>query len=303
MKFNKEIGLGFICSTYKSELSTNHSLKLKNLNKKNLLSVFQKNIVDLIKLLQLSNNLNCSIFRLGSQFIPFASHPKFNRSWLKEIKSIIKDYLPEIKKFEIRITMHPGQYVILSSENKNLIKRSLDELKYHFWVLDNLEQDENGIVVIHCGGTYGDKIKSLKNIIKNISQNKWLLERLALENDEKIYSVSDVMIVCQELLLPLVFDYFHHKLLTSDFNFLEVINTWKGRIPEFHLSSRSNKGNKFSHGDYILKSDFIEFINFLYTNIPFEKNLKIDILLEAKKKELALKKLLKSLKDEKYLLV
>ncbi|MCS7200807.1 MAG: UV DNA damage repair endonuclease UvsE [Patescibacteria group bacterium] len=297
------ISIGFICSTYDSRLSTNHTFRLKNLNKKSVIQTVKKNIEDFIKLLSLSQNLGCGIFRLGSQFVPFASHPNFKSSWWVEVKSLILEYKSEIKKFSIRITMHPGQYVILSTENKKLLNRSLSELKYHFWVLDTMEMDENSIVVIHGGGVYGNKSRAVENLVKNIKRNSWLKERLALENDEKSYSAKEIIEICHLVDLPFVFDYYHHQLLSSDIKIEDIIKTWRGRIPEFHLSSSpKNNKNKFAHGDYINKNDFIKFVLWLeQTTIKVKK---LDILLEAKKKELAVKKLLASLnQNEKHLLV
>jgi len=300
IKLKGKIGIGFICSTYNSTLSTNHTIILKNLNKKNVIKCVNRNLEDLIKLLELSKNLGCKIFRLGSQFIPFASHPNFNKNWFKEIEKIIIDYLPEIKKYNIRITMHPGQYVILSTDNKKILKRSLTELRYHFWVLEKLEVDQNGIVVIHGGGEYGNKLKAMKNLIKNIENNKWLKERLALENDDKIYNAKDILELCQCLNIPFVFDYFHHQIFFSQINFKEIFKTWGYRIPEFHISSSG--GSKYKHGDYVNIKDFKDFIKTFQRDLT--DNIKrIDILLEAKKKELAVRKLILGLKNEKYLLV
>lgn len=294
-----EFNIGFICSTYDSRLSTNHSLRLKNLNRKNVIKVVEKNLIDLIKLLKLSENLGCGIFRLGSQFIPFASHYKFKKTWLKDVQLIIRDFLPEIKKFNIRITMHPGQYVVLSTYKKTILKRSLEEIWYHFWVLDQFELDYNSTVVIHAGGAYGNKKEAMNNLINVFKKNKWLKTRLSLENDEKIYNAQDILKICEILDIPFTFDYFHHRLNFSQIKIDDILKTWWGRRPEFHISSNRNKKN--NHSDYVKIKDFINFLDFIKT--ASQKKINVDILLEAKKKELAVIKLLKSLKNEKCVLV
>lgn len=294
-----EFNIGFVCSTYNSKLSTNHSLRLKNLNKKNIIKIVERNLIDFIKLLQLSKKLGCGIFRLGSQFIPFASHSKFKKEWLKDIQLIIKDYLYEIKKFKIRITMHPGQYVFLSTYKKNILKRSLEEIWYHFWVLDQLELDNNSIVVVHGGGIYDNKEEAINNLINVFKKNKWLKSRLSLENDEKNYNAQDMLRICQEIDIPLTFDYFHHQLNYSPIKIDDILETWQQRKPEFHISSPGNK--RINHSSYIKINDFINFLNFIDTSL--QRNVSVDIILEAKKKELAVIKLLKSLKNEKCVLV
>ncbi|GIW65508.1 MAG: UV damage endonuclease UvsE [Candidatus Parcubacteria bacterium] len=296
---NIKFNYGFICSTYKSYLSTNHSFRLKNLNKINILKTVEKNLEDFIELLKLSKKLNCGIFRLGSQFIPFASHPNFNKEWLKDIRQLINNYLEEIKKFNIRITMHPGQYTILSTENKSIIKRSLNEIKYHFWLLDELELNENSIVVIHLGGIYGDKEKTKKIFIKNVKINNWLKSRLAIENDERCYHAKELIEIAKELSLPIVFDWFHHQLNHSVFSLIDLIETWGNRTPEMHISSGS-KINKYGHADYVNFKDFLNFLSFLNENSKSQK-IKIDILFEAKKKELAIKKFINNCNKFRFL--
>lgn len=285
------INIGFICSNFNGKISTNHSFKLKNLKKEKVLLSLKKNLEDLVKLLSLSKELNCKIFRLGSQFIPFFSHPSFKREWLKDAEIFIKEFLPEIKKFDIRITMHPGQFVVLSTENKDLLKKSLKEIEYHFWVLEKLERDENSVVVIHGGGTYGNKEKAKRVLIQNLKNERWLKEKLALENDEKSYNSKDILKVCQETGLPFVFDFFHHNLNRIEVDFREVFKTWKERVPEFHISS-SREGARFSHGDFVKMSDFKDFLNLIREN-KIDKTKRVDVLLEAKKKELAVKNLIR----------
>jgi UV DNA damage endonuclease len=279
---------GFICSTYKSYFSTNHSFRLKNLNKKNTLKTVEKNLEDFIELLKLSKKLNCGIFRLGSQFIPFASHPNFKKEWLKDIRRLIDNYLKEIKKFDIRITMHPGQYTILSTENKYIFKRSLNEIKYHFWLLDELGLNENSIVVIHLGGVYGNKEKTKKIFIRNVKRENWLKSRLAIENDDRYYNTKELIEIAKELSLPVVFDWFHHQLNTSIFSITDLLETWSNRVPEMHISSGS-KINKYGHADYVNFKDFLNLLEFLNKNFKSRK-IKMNILFEAKKKELAIKK-------------
>ena len=65
-----------------------------------------------------------------------------------------------------------------------------------------------------------------------------------------------------------------------------------------HISSKKNNKEFRSHHDYIDINDFIELINILKTQT---KN--IDIMIEAKQKDMALFKLIRELKYKDYKLI
>lgn len=284
------IGLGTFCSTWDNRLSTNHKLRLSRLNRENLYSVFERNLEDFISLLELSCSLGLTIFRLGSNFIPFASHEKFQREWLDDIEAKLRKLSSLVQEFGIRITMHPGQFVVLSSPRPDVVYRSLRELEYHFWVLDTLGLGRESVVVVHVGGVYGDKREAMNRFMRVVRENDWLLRRLAIENDEKYYNVADVVKLGEELGLPVVFDYYHHVLNPSTFNMDKLVDTWSGVIPEFHLSSKPTRSHRFGeHGDYVKLEDFLGLLN-IWGDRGF-----LDVIIEAKKKEKAIEKLLDEL--------
>lgn len=287
------IGLGFFCSTSDNKLSTNHRIKLRNLNEETLLEVFERNLDDLIRLLDLSRRMGLTIFRLGSNFVPFASHPYFRQEWFKTLEKILRKTASSVRSYGIRITMHPGQYVMLNSPREDVVKRSLSELKYHFWVLDTLGLGDESVVVIHVGGVYGDKRRAVKRLEENLENNKWLMKRLALEKDERHYTASDVIEIAGAFNIPAVFDYYHHTLNPSKFNVDKLIYTWRSIKPETHLSSAPPQPHRFGeHGDYVDVRDFKKLIS-LFDGWPA-----IDIIIEAKKKEKTIARLLKELERE-----
>ncbi|MEN3033910.1 MAG: UV DNA damage repair endonuclease UvsE [Aquificaceae bacterium] len=286
------IGLGFFCSNADSSITTNRKPKLKNLTLEKVLELTHKNAQDFIKLLEISKSLNLKIFRLGSDFVPFASHENFNRHWLKKVEEIILEIKERVHSFNIRITMHPGQFVVLSSPNQSVVDASLRELEYHFWLLDLLGLGEESIVVIHVGGHYGDKKEAIKRFIKTMKENRWLIKRLAVENDERYYSVSDLFEIAKEG-ISIVFDHYHHSLNPSEFDPADIIKTWNGKKPEFHLSSRPQRPHRFGeHGDWVLPEDFVSMTEMF-------KGYDYDVILEAKKKEVAIIRLLEQIKSIK----
>ncbi|MEM2791024.1 MAG: UV DNA damage repair endonuclease UvsE [Thermofilaceae archaeon] len=284
------IGLGIFCSTSNNSLNTNRKMRLSKLSRETLLKTFKENLRDFIELLKLSCSMGLTIFRLGSNFIPFASHERFDESWLLEVESRLRLAAREVKRYGVRITMHPGQYVVLNSPRAKVVERSLRELAYHFWVLDTLNLPRESIVVVHLGGLYGDKWEALRRFERTVEENEWLARRLAIENDERYYTAADAVMAGERLGLPVVFDYYHHKLNPSTFDMDRLVDTWRGAIPEFHSSSSPGSSRRFGeHADFVRLDDFLELVELWSDRGP------LDVIVESKKKEKAVAKLIEEL--------
>lgn len=289
-----EIGFGIFCTNGDGTLSTNHTFRLKNLTLDRVLEAFLKNLRDFFELLELCRSEQIEVFRLGSNFIPYASHRDFKESWFGKLEPYLKEASERLKEYQIRITMHPGQFVILNSPKDKVIENSLRELEYHFWVLDSLGVGDEGVVIVHIGGIYDSREKAIERFVNTVEKNRWLKRRLCIENDERLFNAKQVLDIAKVLKIPFVFDYFHHKINPSEFAPSEILETWKGRVglPKFHLSSQGD-GKRGVHGDYIELSDFLEFAQFI-ENLKVKR---IHLMIEAKKKEKALRRLRKKLES------
>ena len=149
------------------------------------------------------------------------------------------------------------------------------------------------------GGMYGNKaetIKRWKQNYKNLPAN--IQKRVCLENCEKCYNAEDVLPVCQDLKIPLIFD-FHHYACWANYHpenpeqksieelMPQILETWKvrGMTPKFHLSDQAEDKKVGAHHDYVQEIPPIL--------LQYGKLQKIDIMIEAKMKELATLKLKK----------
>lgn len=284
------IGFGIFCSTSDGSLSTNHRITLAKLSEEVLFKVFRRNLDDFIKLLELSREMGFTIFRLGSGFIPFASHPKFRREWFIRIEEVLSRMSSIIRGFGIRVTMHPGQFVVLNSPSLEVRSRSLKEIEYHFKLLDVLGFGFDSVVVVHVGGVYGDKREALRNLYSVFEENRWLLKRIALENDERYYTVQEVLEIAESFSIPVVYDHYHHKLNPSRFSIGRLLATWRNTTPEVHISSQPISVHRFGeHGDYVRVEDFVEMVSM------FPEDVALDVIPEVKMKEKAISKLVREL--------
>jgi UV DNA damage endonuclease len=254
-----------------------------------------KNAYDLEKLLHWNEEHNIKFFRLSSDICPWASEFDMNTMKdIKEIKQVLARAGAYAQAHSHRLTSHPGQFNVLCSPNPNVVERSITDLTIHGTIFDwmNLPRSPYAKINIHLGGAYGDKESSMKRFCEAFQRLPDRVKtRLTVENDDKasMYSVKDLYHgVYEKIGIPIVFDYHHHRFCTGDLTeqaALELaISTWPDDVvPVVHYSeSRSieqedPKLKPQAHSDYVY--DYID----TYGN-------KVDVMVEAKAKELAVKK-------------
>ena len=118
---------------------------------------------------------------------------------------------------------------------------------------------------------------------------------MVLENCEKCYSIEDCLRINNICGVPIVL--IHHfecyKLLHPDESFKEakeyipdILKTWtiKGIKPKFHVSEQGS-------GKIGRHSDYIDILPEYLLEIPSKYGMQIDIMIEAKMKELSIQKL------------
>ena len=264
-----------------------HTITYTNYLKDNTLleGIIKKNFEVLKEILIYNNKNNVHFYRLSSNFIPCATiieydYPNIFKNEFKETSKLIKG----------RFDMHLSEYCILNSTNKEVVKRSIDEIKYHYKLLKAFKVKPN--LVIHIGSKSFGKENSIKRFINNFSKlPKYLKESLIIENDDKVFNVEDTLNLCKQINRPMVLDVHHHSCnkTKNDLSFYleDIFNTWN-EPPKIHFSSPKNKKDFRAHNDYINSDDFINFIKSIDRDI--------DIMLEAKAKDDALFRLVRELK-------
>ena len=181
--------------------------------------------------------------------------------------------------------MHPDQFVLINTKNKDIIKRSTAEIDYHCEVLDAMELDSTAKVQLHVGGVYRDKRASVKRFIENYKKlPKNIKKRLVIENDHISYSLKDCLEISRKIKIPIVFDVYHHECLNNGETIKQGIKlakrTWKRKdgILMVDYSSQKKGAKKGMHTEHINIRKFTEFIK-------ETKGLDFDIMLEIKDKE------------------
>src|SRR5690606_28369661 len=146
----------------------------------------------------------------------FASHAVCTVNWQQHFKATFAKIGRYIKNNNLRISMHPDQFVVLNSPKPEIVTNSVNELKYQCALLDAMELDDTAKLQLHGGGVYGDNTAAMQRFIETyalLPENVTL--RLVLENDDRLYSLQDCLYIHAQTGIPILFDNFHHECLSN----------------------------------------------------------------------------------------
>ncbi len=277
--------IGYPCINNSLDCTSNRTFRLINYSQERLIETVYQNLECLQKILDFNVKNKLLFFRIGSQLVPFASHEINSFDWADYFKKEFKEMGDYIRKNDVRISMHPDQFVVLNSIRDDVVDKSIKEIEYHCQVLDLMELDQTAKVQIHIGGVYGDKKESMKRFAKNYSRlNSKIKKRLAIENDHVSYSLKDCLSVHKETGVPIIFDNLHHQCLNNGEPISEAIkeanNSWSEKDGNLMVDYSDQKKNqkKGVHADTINLDSFKTFLKEI-------EGIDCDIMLEIKDKE------------------
>ena len=258
-----------------------------------LSALCRHNVETLLDALRYVAEKEFGAFRILSPFFPRYTHPAVGYA-LADLPDAghIHRVLEKIRSFreqkDIRLSVHPDQFNVLSSPREGVIENTIRELEYQGELAELVGAE---VINIHGGGSYGNKEEALCRLEANFQKlSKRVRSRLTLENDDVSYTPADLLPVCRRLNIPFVYDAHHHRCLPDTLDEREAteqcVALWKklGREPYFHISSPRNgwqQGSPKPHADYIDPDDFP----------PFWLDIDATIDVEAKAKELAVLRL------------
>ena len=292
--------IGYACinmtlSGQRPKITTNRSMIKKTFLSKGIdyaseLSLL--NVVDLIKIIQWNEDNGINFFRLSSNIFPWASEYSIrDLTHYLRIKHLLEGVGNLTKKYDHRITFHPGPFNVLVSPNEKVVQNTIKDLSTHGEIFDlmGLSRTPYNKINIHCNGVYGDKISAMDRFCKNFELLPDSVKtRLTVENDDKasMYSVKDLMYIHERIGIPIVFDYHHHKFCTGGLTEQEAlemaISTWpKDITPVVHYSESKSL---HENNDKIKPQAHSDLINKMPNTFGYD----VDVMVEAKSKELSI---------------
>ena len=262
-----------------------------------IVNTYHNNVDEHIRLIPKLLGANIRVFRMTSNMFPLW---EFNRE-LVEGDDLLRRKLKKLGDLlienKIRVTCHPGQFCIINSNEERVIANSIRELEYHAWMFDamGLPQTPYYAINIH-GGKRGNFDKLVETINERLPYN--VKSRLTLENDERCFSVRELVEVFKMTGVPVVFDSHHFVFNQDGMDMVEAFNasydTWMACNfkPLQHISN--TEPEFMENGSFTEKRKHSWAIHYVpkpqLTALAYDM---IDVDVEAKGKNIALLKMRK----------
>ncbi|MEG4055919.1 MULTISPECIES: UV DNA damage repair endonuclease UvsE [unclassified Microcoleus] len=283
--------LGLVCIT------TSDAVRFRTVTRKRLLQLsgteqetvlrelYTDNLKRLDKAIDFCFANQIKLYRMTSALFPFAD-TDLGEAVLHSMTEELRNTGDRALSLGIRLVLHPDQFVVLSSDKPDVVANSIKILATHALILDILGQPRSPQALMNIHGGKSDRTSQLKSVIRDLPES--IRSRLTFENDEYAYSSSEILEVCLDTGVPMVFDAHHHviheHLETYDEpSVAEMLaaarTTWS--VPEWQLVHISNGREFFADPRH---SDLITEMPNCYYQAPW-------IEVEAKFKELAIEKL------------
>ena len=263
-----------------------------------------QNTKDISTMIEWNEQHNIRCFRLSSDMFPHMTDTETEKYTIDFATEELIRAGNLAKEYGHRIVMHPGQYNQVGTKTPGVFEKTVEDLTHHANILDTMGIDHNGVLIVHGGGTYGDKPTTIRRWIEQFDTlPQKVKNRLVIENCERQYSTRDCLNISEIIGIPVVFDFHHYDCFTKIHNINhtgieqesiedllpEVIETWtkQGRTPLMHISEQG-EGKIGHHSDYIetLPQDLLN-----YTLQNPEQLIHVEV--EAKMKEQAIFRLYK----------
>jgi len=182
--------------------------------------------------------------RLSSNLLPVYTEPTYSYFWQQPD---IRDYCERAfgtvgataKALDVRCSMHPGQFVVLASDNDEIVDRSIEEFEYHTDIIRWMgygKTFQDFKCNVHISGRRGpDGIRAALNRLSPEARNC-----ITVENEEYKYGLDDCLSLSD--VVPTVLDLHHHWIRDGDYlsptdvRVARILDSWRGVRPVLHYS-------------------------------------------------------------------
>lgn len=277
--------IGYPCLNRTLGVRTDLTFRLASYTPARFRETVQRNLDGLRQTLDYNVRNQLRFFRISSMTIPFGGHPICRVHWASEFRKELQELGRYIREHELRISMHPDQFVLINALDPAIIKRSVADLAWHAQFLDAMGLGPEAKIQIHVGGIYGDKEAAMQRFAKEYKRlSEPIRRRLVIENDDHLFSLADCLKIHRMTGVPILFDSFHHECLHKGEPLGKAIaaaqKTWKKLDGPLMMDYSSQKAGarKGCHAESLDENDFRKFI-------ASSEGLVFDVMLEIKDKE------------------
>ena len=188
--------------------------------------------------------------RLGSDCLPVYTQHEWSYYWRKpDVVAYCEKNFANVGKqaraLDVRLSMHPGQFTVLASDNADIVDRSIEEFEYHTDVIRYMgygKSFQDFKCNVHISGRQGPA--GIKAILPRLSPEA--RNCITIENEENAWGLDATLELEKDV--ALVLDIHHHwchtrgeYIMPDDDRVKRVIDSWRGVRPAMHYSvSREN---------------------------------------------------------------
>ena len=205
--------------------------------------------------------------RISSDILPAYTHADFASYWLQPaVVSYLETNFKRVgdiaRNNNVRLSMHPGQFTVLASDNPGIVERSIAEFEYHTdmarW-MGYGQSFQDFKINVHISGKQGPE--GIRRAYKRLSPEA--RNCITIENEENAWGLNDCLTISD--IVPIVLDVHHHFIREGEYievtdpRVQKVIDSWKGVRPTFHYSqSREDYLNPHLHTTKTKMSELLE---------------------------------------------
>jgi UV DNA damage endonuclease len=257
-----------------------------------------------------------SMYRMTAALAPYATHPDLPQfhGQVDECSAELAAVGSRARALDIRLSSHPGQYVVLNSEHPDVVEAAMRDLEAQAALMDFMGLGDEAVVVLHVGGGQGDALGRFEAGYTRLSDAA--RARLVIENDDRTFGLGAVLELSRRTGSRVVWDILHHHCHDpdgiDDRSALEAaLATWPDDVvPKIHystpktaLAQRRRKVGRRTVSEWVLPqlrahADLIDPIAFGQFLRGTAAGLDFDVMLEAKGKDLALLRLRDQIEQE-----
>ena len=222
-----------------------------------LWDLMKQNIESTRKLVERVGKLDepLRMVRLSSDILPVYTQSDFAYFWrLPDVRAYMEKEFARVgdcaRSANVRLSMHPGQFTVLASENDGIVGRSIEEFEYHADMARMMgygKTFQDFKINVHISGKRGpDGIRAAYKKLSPEARNC-----ITIENEENSWGLDDCISLSS--VVPIVLDIHHHwiregeYLKNNDDRVKRVVDSWRGVRPTCHYS--------VSREDYLVGHD------------------------------------------------
>jgi UV DNA damage repair endonuclease len=182
--------------------------------------------------------------RLGSDVLPVYTQHEWCYYWkLPAVVRYCEKHFARVgelaRQLDVRLSMHPGQFTVLASDNPDIVERSIEEFEYHTDVIRWMgygQSFQDFKCNVHISGRQGPA--GIKAVLPRLSQEA--RNCITIENDENKWGIDASLELVDHC--ALVLDIHHHwcregeYIQPTDDRFARIVDSWRGVRPVIHYS-------------------------------------------------------------------